>query len=423
MRLGLAILSLITLCTFIQCDTSENVRPRSDTFVKLYGEQGSYIAVDLVQVPETSDFIILGERERPVSPSILLLRVDSLGNTIWSVELNDQDEFTAEIPVALDIDDFNNIYVVANFQRNDLRDVLIYKVDASSGSELDKLQYSVNEYGDCVSPNPNGTIDVASDIYVDSNNRILISGYVQSSTSGIEELFVTRFDSQLQPDPNWLIVLHPFFSGSLCENFDDASPFFRIQSQIAETNNEDIIVMVTSSNSDFDAPAGTNIEIFYLSNTGNVDFSGRSREFPGTDNNDEINAFTEANNGFAFVGSINEAASSSIIFGELNSLGNLTSEFQLTSRNLKAIDIDKNFNNNFIILAQEIRASDDANFYMTEIRRSDGSIVWEYAYGGTEIDEAAAMCAMDNSIYLLGSLNINAQNRILLMKTRSDGTL
>lgn len=401
---------LVFAAFFISCDTAENIIPENETFVKLYGKDGDQFGVGIKEMPN-NEFIILASYNKPVESSFLLFGIDHLGNEIWQQEYLPPDN-TSEIPVALTTDYTGNIIVIGNSVSGSVSDIFVYKI-SPSGDVIQNIIYNVSELDDQTI----NRIDVAQDVIVDSENKIIISGYSKDGINNTEEFFAVKLNEQLVLENDWSRIIHPsdeFTSGN----------YKRIHSRLGFTNDR----IITLSTSEFfageTAPDNLNIEIFFLNKQyGTADFNTTGTSFIGTDFHDEINSFTPTLNGFAFIGTTVQTLTSSLIIGELGTGGIKINEFSLSTRNLKGLDIARNeITGRLVLLAEEIISVENKNIHMAEVDNT-GNVIWEHAYGGNDIDDAAALYVKNNSIYILGTLKMNSQNKVVLIKTDGEGKL
>ena len=406
---GKILLLLILGISATSCEPVETVVPRLDSYVKLYGTDGNQFGVDIKQLPG-KDLILLGRVETTQTVSFILVRVDPDGNEIWQQEIRDENEASSEIPKGMIIDDSGNIIVLGDYLEGTRKDIFIYKVSAS-GDVIAKAVFDINS---------ENRIDVAEDIAHYNNDSYMISGHTKLSQNSSEEFFMLRLDHQLMIHPDWINEIIPYSTSA------GQDAFQRTSNRIWYFGQDLFLTLITSNRIDA-STAGTNIEISYVNANGLPDYPGnQQRQYSGTDFNDEINGITETSEGFAYVGTVQDPASSSLILGEVSAGGAKKNDFVLSNpkvkRNLKGKDIGQLQTGRVVVLAEEQVTSDNVNLYMAEVD-AFGTIYWEHAYGGDDIDHAAALLIDGEAIYAAGTLKLSSQNKILLIKTNRSGKL
>lgn len=395
-------------CLF-SCDTAENVGPRFSSFVKLYGSDGNQFGVDIKQLPG-KDLILLARVEKPQTRSFMLIRVDTAGNEVWQKEVHDDNDASSEIPKAMIIDEAENIIVVGDYLEGGRSDIFIYKISAT-GEVQAKTTYDINM---------ESRIDIAEDIAIYNADSYMISGHSKATLNSSEEFFMLRVNHQLNRHPDWTNEIIPYSTNP------GQDAFRRTDNRIIYFADDLFLTLITSNRIDADF-AGTNIEISYVNSYGLPNYPGnQQRQYSGTDFNDEINGLTKINDGFAYIGTVNDPSLSSILIGEISATGAKRNEIVVAhpniNRNLKAIDVGQLNPGRLVVLANERVTSDNLNLYLAEVDNF-GAIYWEHAYGGGDIDNAAALLIDGKAIYVVGSLKLSSQNKILLLKTDGRGRL
>jgi hypothetical protein len=409
LKVDKVIFFFIILGFLFSCDTAEDVNPRLGSFVKLYGSDGNQFGVDIKQLAG-KDMILLARVEKPQTRSFMLIRVDTAGNEVWQKEIHDDNEASYEIPKAMMIDEAENIIVVGDYVEGSRSDVFIYKISAL-GEVQAKAIYDINV---------ENRIDVTEDVATYNADSYMISGHTKVTESSSEEFFMLRIDHQLNRHADWVNEIIPYSTSA------GQDAFRRTGNRITYFGGDLLLTLITSNRIDA-STAGTNIEISYVNSYGLPDYpENQQRQYSGTDFNDEINGLTKTADGFAYIGTINNPALSSVILGEISSGGTKRNEIIISNakinRNLKAKDVGQLQVGRLVILAEERVTSDNTNLYMAEVDNF-GTIYWEHAYGGDDIDNAAALLIDGKAIYAVGSLKLSSQNKILLIKTDGRGKL
>ena len=424
MRRILLLLSIIASFSFSSCDTSENIRPRYESFVKIYGEEGNQLGVDLAQMPN-SDLIVLGRVQEQLSSHVILFRVDTLGNEIWRLILKDEDPVTSEVPKKVVIDHDQNLVIAGtvHIPNTVASDVFLYKV-SPDGNLLAQNTFNIAFNGS------SSYIDFTEDLLVTPNNEYLVAGYTKQNQNAAEQMFNILVQ-------NSLVGLNPDFDHQVqskdpCENVincQNEGEIIRSNVRVLNYNrsgNERFISVATSNREGFPDPANLlNIELVFLdNNSGNISYpTGTELQVYGTNSDDLLQAFSQLSSGrYIYAANIDRTLNSSILIGVLGADGLQTKQIIVDDRDLQVVDIAEIALNQYVILGVEAVNPDNNNIYMRGID-SEGNLLWEHAYGGEENDRAAALVVDKNRIFALGSIRLNTEDKIVLLKTTQKGNL
>ena len=131
---------LAWVIALIGCDTEDNIgNDFENFFIKYYGDEGNQTGIDLIEVED--GFLLLGTSQRTAGDrQVLLVKTDELGNQLWWQTYGGMDD---ETPVDFELGAGNVVYIGANVSKTTDSDVLIIKVDAVSGSQLDRSRRSL----------------------------------------------------------------------------------------------------------------------------------------------------------------------------------------------------------------------------------------------------------------------------------------
>ncbi|MGK7390630.1 MAG: hypothetical protein ACNS60_09770 [Candidatus Cyclobacteriaceae bacterium M2_1C_046] len=410
---------IVLLLAFVSCDSEKTVLPRFDSFVKLYGEFSNQFGVDIATMPN-DDMIILGRVDDLQTSYIYLSRVDTLGNVIWEETFDDKDENTSERPVAMAVDSQGNIIVTGTIISSfpSVSDIFVYKFSPSGDMTNSRIfDVPVNE-GDAAN-----FIDVASDIIVreneDGSKDYLISGSTKKSSTDPEEYFHVLLTEDLLKPEEWNDQIYPT---------DTINSFERKGSRIGLTLNNNFISVVSSTSFSGESgnPAGYNIEVIRFSGNTGSSFGVPGKSIDGTENDDFIKSLIKRKNDREFIYAANSASivSPGIRIGRLSIDGTVLSVWDFPAgRKLEVVDMVELPDGQLVLLGKEIITDDDHNLYMAQFDLITGNVSWEHSYGGDERDEAAAMVAVDNKIFALGTIKRNTNNKIVLLKTSDQGRL
>jgi len=121
--------------SFISCDTTDSVIPNQDqTFIKLFGGNGSEEGKDLLTLPE-GGFIMVGSSTSNSNggKDVYVVRADNLGNVIWENTYGGPDD---DIGNSVILSSNGNVYVCG--EKTDSltgnRDVYVLNFDITSGA-------------------------------------------------------------------------------------------------------------------------------------------------------------------------------------------------------------------------------------------------------------------------------------------------
>lgn len=412
---------IVLIISVISCDTGETVLPRFDSFVKLYGENSSQFGVDIAKMPN-SDLIILGRVDDVQTSYIYLSRVDTLGNVIWEKTIRDTEtdgRVTTEIPKVIKIDNAGNIIIAGTITSNfpSTSDIFVYKV-GSSGEIFDSRIFDIP----IDDVDTSSYIDVAEDLLITEDNKYLISGYTKENSTAVEQYFHVLLTESLRKSTDWDKQILPWTK----------NPFSRKSSRLEIFNNESFLSVVSSTNNNNSAgnPAGYNLEVLIINNESGSPRGGEGDEIDGTNNDDAVQALIKEKNstGFIYAANIEDVIKPSILIGKIGSDGTFKTFTQLTHRKLKVVGLAELSSGQIVFIGKE-KILDDSNLYLAGIDLSAdpsgnlSGILWEHSYGGEDIDEAAAMVVVNDRIFALGTMKTNSTNKIVLLKTSSQGRL
>ena len=390
----------------IGCDSESTVKPRdSDFFVKLYGSSGNQFGEEVKSLID--GFIIVGSSDfSGVNSDIFVVRTDLQGNELWSKTFgrnaNDKGSAVAEMGTG---------FVVVGNSENDQgnMDMLVIIID-SDGQELNRTIVGDPSFN-----------DEAADVIITQTGNILIAG-ASSNTSVLSGRAGGSYDfyfPQLQPDlvpvPNW--IGYYGFSGK-----DKAEA-------VEQKENGDFIFLGTTDKNEPNnsAKAQSNMIIFQvteqgLPNTSDVTFGTLQKEAAS-------NVATTSDGGFLLIGSTTSTDNISKVFisriRQNNSvLGNYTinTSRENTSSNVIGKSICQSQEGGYIVIG-DITTLTGTNIYMTRTT-NDGAILWERTFGNSGENTAGGILELeDGSFVFTGSINLDNQSKVCLIKTNSSGDL
>ena len=171
-------LVVCVIITVNSCDTTKSVTPyQGQTFIKLYGGNGTEEGKDLVQLPD-GGFVLVGSStsESNGGKDVYVVRTDNIGNMIWEKTFGGEWD---DIGNSVILGRNNSIYVCGETTRdNDTIDVYVLNIDINDGSTItEKLYGETNrdEIGkDIIELNNGGFFITATDLHPDTSNYFLI---------------------------------------------------------------------------------------------------------------------------------------------------------------------------------------------------------------------------------------------------------
>ena len=397
------------LLFLIACDTESSVEPRyEDYFIKYYGEEGNQEGVDIKQLAD--GFIILGNSiSADGNSNILLVKVDQLGNQQW---INDFGGTANEEAAALEVDATGNFIIAATVTvAPDDRDVMILKVN-SDGEKIDSAVYGSI-----------GKDDVANDILITNDGDYILTGYTTNvdvskpgylSSTDLADIYSVRTTADLvQADPAaWRRVYG--FPGvdrgvSVKQKNDGTFMFFGTTNKPPTTNSQQ---------------AGYNMFLFPAASDG-IAVSTSELQLFGTLSNESASQLLQmTEGGFAMVGTSTNQGFNTPFMARVRSNNDFVNSGTIpVSENVVATSVVQAATGGFILLGKEIGSNTDTNIFLSRIAIT-GSITWSRSLGGVDLDNAVKVLELeDGAIVFVGSVTLDSQSKISLIKTTSTGEL
>jgi|GEM_PF-4842901 len=383
------------------CDTESNIEPRDDDFfVKYYGSSGNQFGEEVKVLAD--GYVIIGSSDSSgVNSDIYIVRTDLLGNELWSNtfgrEANDFGKAIAEISTG---------FVMVGNSENEFgnMDILVITVNGE-GQETNRTVLGDPDFN-----------DEAEDIIITQAGNILMAG----SSSNVSETVVAgggTFDfycPQLLPDlspvPNW-IGRHGF------EGEDKA-----IGVQQKEDDGNFIFLGTTDKNEpEGSDKAQTNMMMIEVS--GN-DIGLQDITFGTADQEVASEISTTSDGGFLFIGSTTSSENTSQVFisrvrQDISVLGGF---IKINRDNVKGKSIYESQGGGSIVVG-DIDTPTGTDIYMTRIS-NNGEIIWERTFGNSGDNTAGDIIQLeDGSFIFTGTVTLDNQSKICLIKTNSNGDL
>ncbi|ELR69325.1 hypothetical protein C900_05105 [Fulvivirga imtechensis AK7] len=408
MRLLLVILCISGLALF-SCDNEDNVVRRFENyFIKYYGEEGNQYGYDVQKL--NSGFIILGHSTSlEMGRQILVVKVDELGNMQWHRQFGGAGEDT---PAALRVDAAGNFIIASTIEvAPGDQDIMILKID-SNGVKLDSAIFGYP-----------GKLEVARNITITAEGDFIVTGSttnVDTSKPGflastdLEDIYSIRTNSDLvQYSPaDWRRVYG--FPGidrgvEVKQKNDGSFLFFGTTNKPPTSNSQQ---------------AGFNMFLFPAGTDGIASSASQLQLF-GTLSNEEAQAIIRTSEGgFTMLGTSTGQGLNAPFLARVRSNNDFVSSGTIpVERNVVANSIVEASTGGFIVLGEEIGNGTDTNIYLTRVA-ANGSVVWSQSFGGLEIDSPGRVLELeDGSIVFVGTVTLDSQAKICLIKTNPIGEL
>ena len=394
----------IILLTFLfSCDTEDSLESFYEQyFIKYYGLEGDQVGVDVL-VNDDNTFILLGSSVRTDGNSqILLTKTDELGNEIWSYTYGEpQNEYAKRLL----LDPSGNILVAASIEETNggKTNGKIFKINGE-GILLDSTYIGADGFND----NING-------ITLTQNQEIIVVGSTENvlspSASNLWDVFSIRLTLDLEE--------LPIFSWRRFYGYDETD----FGTQILENNNGSFTFFGTSDRNrpDNSQQDGFNMYIFPTDGTGIA--SGETKYFGTLDNQQAAQMIRTSDGGFAMIGTTTSSSGDNSIFiSRVRSNNDFLNAFQL-SLDTEVIGVSMAESSGDYIISGTSKNNGDTDIYLARVSTS-GVVNWGYSFGGADIDTAGRVAVLnDGSIVVVGTIELESQTKMCLIKTTKDGQL
>jgi len=404
--------ALLVAVIFINaCDTTSSVTPnQGQTFIKLFGSNGSEEGKDLILLPD-GGFVLVGSTTSMSAggKDVYVVRTDNLGNVIWENRFGGAGD---DIGNSVILGNNNSIYVCGEVTQDStiilgLRDVYVLNLDLASGSLIGGEKYFGDslrdEIGTSILNRRDGgflltATEVADNskfymVETDDNLVALVnrSNYV-TGDEGVNNLSTTTFEkvSYSPSDP-------PFISFGTVREFNSGS--YKFQSFEYNTNNDKAI---------FQELYGSNEYEEFCTDTDQLSDGG----------------YVLA--GFAIRGDI---ANEMIVKIDPNrqEVWNrvISNEF---NRDIKECGIIQTRDGGYIISAT-LELDDPKNDEISLLRlNSEGEELWRKTFGSNDDDTGSRVIELDDgSFAIIGTIgfdiNPDSETKMCLIKVNSQGDL
>lgn len=398
-----SILFLTAISILIGCDTESSLEPYYEQyFIKYYGLEGDQEGVDIV-VNTDNTFIMLGSSVATNGNSqIFLTKADELGNEIWSYTYGEPEN---EFAKSLTLDPAGNILVAATVEESNggKTNGKLFKLN-SDGILLDSLYLGTDGFND----NING-------ITITQNQEIIVVGSTENvlapGGSNLWDVFSIRMTLDLVELPlaSWRRLYgydDDDFGMQVFEKTDGSFLFFGTTNRFTQDNSQQ---------------DGFNMFVFPTDNTGIV--SGAEKYFGTLDNQEAAQMIRTSDGGFAMIGTTTTSAgANSIYISRIRSNNDFLNGFQLSvSSNVTGQSIAESSGD--YIISGTINNNGNTDIYLARVS-SAGVVKWDNSFGGADIDAAGRVVVLsDGSIALVGTIELESQTKMCLIKTNKLGLL
>jgi hypothetical protein len=403
--------NILILIVLIGCDTEESLTQFNDEyFIKYYGGDGDQEGVDVIQLAD-GGFILLGNSIKSGDISnLFLVRTDGQGNEIWSNTFGGNQNVRAG---GLAIDGNEDFVIGATIDEifEGSTDAIIYRVNPE-GNKIDSAVYGTL-----------GSNEVINDILITSANEIIIVGSTEdidilkpgTSSSDLLDIYSVKVGSDLVPVlPNLWRQVYGF------EGID-------IGQQIIERQDGSFVFFGSSDDvNSNDQKAGFNMFLFPTNSEG---FTSNlfETQYYGTLNDEYASQIVNTlDGGYAMIGrSENANGQNGIYMARVRRNFNILNEQNITSgEDIEGFSIAETAGG-FLILGVKNNTTGSGDIYLSKVS-SFFDLIWPSAktYGGIDNDKASKLIELlDGGIGIVGTIELESQTKMCLIKTNSLGTL
>ncbi len=395
---------ILILGFHLGCDTSTSVLPRdADFFIKYFGGSGDQFGKEVLSLSD--GFVLLGSTNIENGNSdILVVKTDLQGNEIWSSTFTGDQVDADDIGMAI-VELGAGFVVVGNSENiNGNTDIIVLHIGAT-GEELNRVIIGDPSFN-----------DEAADVIITQAGNIMIAG----SSTDVSKTVVSGggtydfYCPQLQPDftlvPNWLGRYG--FSGE-----DKA--------QSVQQNSEGNFVFLGTTNKSEPGESGKEQTNFLAIEVSQNDIAVDQGDSFGTAKREMAsNIATTSDGGFLFVGSsTNDANSSNIFLTRVRQDNSLLGNYEILSQSdIKGKSVFESQRGGYIVLG-DIATNTGTNIYMARTS-NNGAILWERTFGIDGSNTAGSIIQLEDESYVfIGSINLDNQSKMCLIKTNENGDL
>lgn len=402
---------------FFSCDTKDTVDPTyEDYFIKFFGNNGDQTGKGII-IDATGIYMVGTTPGQNQTTDIYMVKSDFTGNVIWENQYPYLDESRSLTTVGMVRDESGNFYVAANLEvQEDVYDIYVVKI----GPEGNRITEAVF-FRDDNDPNTNelNYTDVVESISIMDNGQVLVAGWTgnvldKTLPSNIADVYSLQLTQDLVAVSNveWRQISGFRESMDLGHKIVQARPggryFF-----IGTTDKSDGTGITAQTNlisfplqNDGQFPAGD-----VINGTTSIETAADITPTSGGDVVALWNSSTGFNSSTIYLAYAYEEEDYSLNTGA-----------SLPYNNAVGKSIIQSQNGGFIILAEQINNNSTDIFLIRTDQNFD--VIWYKMFGGLENEEASQVAELeDGSIVLTGTVTLESQTKMFLIKTKSNGEL
>jgi hypothetical protein len=391
-----SILFMMSLILIGACDNESNVEPRDEQyFVKYYGDSGGQTGVKVIEVD--NGFIMVGtSRLADEDNQIYVVGTDFKGNELWSNTFGRPN--TDDVGRAIVQSSTGLVLVGNSFNDQGFSDILVYNLD-NQGVKIDSVVVGDPLFNDEV-----------NDVIITQSGNILLAGASSNASfGGAFDFYFPQLLPGLSLVPNW--VGRYGFSGEDKANGvrENASGEFVF------VGTTDKVEQISSDK------AQTNMIMFQITSNGIPNIEGKTF---GSTNKEVANSISNAaDGGFLLVGSTSDDNNSDIFISRIRQNSDFLGSYTVnTDLNITGASITEAQGGGFIVLGDVITPT-GTDIYMTKTT-NDGADVWKRTFGFSGLNSAGGVLQLeDGSIVFIGTINLDNQSKMCLIKTNKNGDL
>ncbi len=398
------------LMTVTGCDTKDTIDPTyDDFFIKYYGNEGdqtgkgTLVAADGILIAGTTTL------EGGVD-QIYLVKTDFNGNMVWDRRFTSVTDPLEVVGIVRD--QSGSLYIAANrLHGDDLRDFYVMKTDANGGF-LSDATFSVDDSGIAYN-------DQLESITINAQDQIILTGWSANVNdkelpSNISDVYSLVLTPDLVPlsDTDWRKV------SGFRESMDLGKKIIQ-----AKDGGRYFFIGTTNKSDGTGLTAQTNLISFPLQNDGQfpvgdvingTTFIETASDIIPTSGGDVVamwNSSTGFNSSTIYLAYANEEQNYKLQSGQALPFNSAVGKSIIQSRFGGYILLGEQINNNnkdiFLIRT-------DQNF----------EVIWQVALGGLEDEEASQIAELeDGSVVIAGTVVLESQSKMFLIKTKPNGEL
>ncbi|HEU5290980.1 MAG TPA: hypothetical protein VFU05_10080 [Cyclobacteriaceae bacterium] len=418
MRVRFNLMVIVFLVFVLSCDT-ESGEGYKDYFVRYYGLDGDHYGADIV-VNADGSLIILGTSEFPANSGerrIYLAKTDSEGNTVWEKLLGEKAENAKDIEPII-AGTYAGGYLILSNKVIDIAgntNIKVLRVDAT-GNKIDSLElnnvYLPSNFGNSLTTLVDGGFIITGNT---TDTGVLAADNTLVDPVDKTDLLSLRYSESYLKDPQWLTSFggEPEAMGVKVFEVSPTQYYFAGYSNALHSGESS-----ATSNYDFD--------FWYVKLNGQGSnsaplYSGGPLE------QERMNAIAKSGLGEYFaVGSVISGSGNPRIFAS-----RIVGNFSVVDKNDpnhffegEATAVAAAGANKILMVGEVMTSGGSRDIWLTKVTRDfvdePGFPITFGAPGNDDISKAVAELP-NGDIVVLGTMNLVNQNKIALIKLKSNG--